>query len=92
MNKYKQSNVTTTLDDYLDDENDSSNTSGSNNSGGPEIKEEPKSKLSKSEQEQYDYENPIEAYQRKELESSYRVNTDERFRDDISQSSSDEDS
>ena len=92
MNEYQQSHVTTTLDDYLDEDNSSSNTSGSNSSGGQDIKEEQKPKLSKSEQELYDYENPIEAHQRKELESSHRVNTDERLRDDISQSSSDEDS
>ena len=62
--------MTTTLDDYLDDDcNDSSNSS-SNDSSGSEPKTSPSTKLSKSERDQYDYENPIEAFQRKGLDGS----------------------
>ena len=62
--------MTTTLDDYLDEYNSSSNTGSSNSSSGSDIQSDPRVKLSKSEQEQYEYENPIEAFRRRGMETS----------------------
>ena len=66
------------MEDYLGEYDDSSNTSSSNNSSGSDIGRNLRTNLSKSDQDQYDYENPIEAFHKRGMETST-----ERLKEDL---------